>query len=295
MLLVRLLEDELQKLCYEGEAGDLHFSKGQEAISIGVCSVLDKKDYMVTHHRTIAHSIAKGVPLKPLVAEILGKNTGVNRGMAGEMHIRYPPARYMFSFQLVGTCVPVAAGVAWAAKNYLKDGQIVACFSGDAASSNAQWNEGMNIAKVRQVPLLMICENNGLAGNIRPEFYLSTSNVAERARGFGIKCNTVDGNHLDELVSAAREALRYVRDNGQPFLLEAMTTRLCWHKQGQRDVRSAEELAELAKRDPLLYEEERQGISPEQKSELMSVLASEITEAVTLAQETPYPEFPIPS
>ncbi len=103
MLMIRLLEDEFQKLCFAGEAGDLHFSKGQEAISVGVCAALDKNDYMVTHHRTIAHSIAKGVPLKPLVAEILGKKSGVNNGMAGEMHISYPPAKYMFSFQLVGS------------------------------------------------------------------------------------------------------------------------------------------------------------------------------------------------
>src|SRR3990167_9800788 len=114
MLLIRLLEDRLQVLCDQGLGTDLHFSKGQEAISVGVMAALRETDYVVTHHRTIAHAIARGVPMKSLVAELLGKAEGINGGYAGEMHLSFPFKRFMFSFQLVGTCVPVAAGLAWA-------------------------------------------------------------------------------------------------------------------------------------------------------------------------------------
>ena len=111
MLRIRLLEDRLQELCLKGEAGDLHFNKGQEAIPVGVCAALRETDYVVTHHRTIAHAIAKAVPLRPLIAEVLGMAEGMNGGMGGEMHLSWMEARFAFSWQLVGTCVPVAAGI----------------------------------------------------------------------------------------------------------------------------------------------------------------------------------------
>ena len=284
MLTIRLLEDELQKLCNLGEAGDLHFNKGQEAIAVGACSALETTDYIVVHHRTIAHAIAKGVPLHPLVAEILGKSTGVCGGRAGEMHLSYPSVRFMFSFQLVGTCVPVAAGLAWAVKRFRKSGDVVAVFHGDAATSNAQWHEGLNMAAVLGVPLLLLCENNGLAGNVPASYYLPTLTVAERALGYGIKANRVDGNRVNEVFNAVKEASEQVREESRPFLLELCTTRLSCHKQGQRDIRSKEELEELAKRDPLLLEERRLGLSEETKNQLRSSLQQEVSAVIYQAR-----------
>lgn len=292
MLMIRLLEEELQKLCLLGEAGDLHFNKGQEAISVGACAALRPTDYMVTHHRTIAHSLAKGVPLQPLVAELLGKATGFNKGMAGEMHVRYPAVRYMFSFQLVGTCVPVATGLAWAVKNYLKEDNVVAVFFGDAATGNGQTHEGLNIASVRKVPLLLICENNGLAGNVKKEYYLPTETVAERASAYGIGASRVDGNHLSEVMDAVTKASKHVREKSEPYLLEMETTRLCWHKQGQADARSKEEIAELAKRDPLMFEENRLSISREVKEKLLVSINAEIQYAIESARRAPFPRLP---
>ena len=252
MLTIRLIEDKLQQYCLTGEAGDLHFSKGQEAISVGVCSALRPTDYMVTHHRTIAHEIAKGADLRGLVAEVLGKSTGFNRGLAGEMHLNNPDIRHMFSFQIVGTCIPVAVGLAYALKYYQKTDDIVAVFFGDAATSNGQFHEAMNIAKIKKVPLLLICENNGLAGNIRKEMYLPTETVRERMAAYGIPSVTNDGNNVIEIAELAPKIIEGVRKYSSPFLWELETTRLCWHKQGQRDARGEEELAKLRERDPLL-------------------------------------------
>ena len=252
MLFVRLVEDRLQELCLEGKAGDLHFSKGQEAISVGVMSVLRETDYIATHHRTIAHAISKGVPLRPLLAEILGKAEGLNGGMAGEMHMSCLEKRFMFSFQLVGTCVPVAAGIAWAVKNVKKTDDIVVVFHGDAATANGQWHEGVNIAAVQRLPLLLVCENNHLAGNVRPEHYMPVD-VFQRAAGYGIRSNRVDGNNPGAVKAAAEYAVEYVRRESKPFLLDCDTTRLGRHKQGQGDLRSVEEKEALALRDPLLH------------------------------------------
>ena len=251
MLLIRTVEDRLQELCLEGLAGDLHFNRGQEAIAVGVCAAMRPTDYLVTHHRTIAHAIAKGVPLEPLLAEILGKSNGLNGGMAGEMHLSHPASRFMFCWQLVGTCVPVAAGLAWAVKNHLKTDDVVVCFHGDAATANGQWHEGVNIAAVQHLPLLLVCENNHLAGNVREEHYQPVANVRKRMLGYGLTSFMVDGNNVSEVYEWAKEAIDLVRREGRPVMLECHTTRLGRHKQGQGDLRKPEEIAELALRDPL--------------------------------------------
>lgn len=258
MLTIRLLEDRLQAKCDVGEAGDLHFNKGQEAIAVGVCAALKPIDRIVTHHRTIAHQIAKGAELYPLVAELLGKHTGTNGGRAGEMHINDRSIGHDFSFQLVGTCIPVAVGLAWALKHHHKTNEVVAVFFGDAATGNGQFHEGLNIAAIHKLPILFVCENNHLAGNIRPQHYQPTRTVAERALAYGIQNITgVDGNDLEEVVAATSQALQ--RMHNGPYFIEFDTTRLCWHKQGQRDVRSPVELAELARRDPLVILERKLG------------------------------------
>lgn len=253
MLLIRAVEDRLQSYCDQGLAGDLHFNKGQEAIAVGVCAALTRWDRMVTHHRTIAHQIARGAELEPLIAELLGKRTGVNGGRAGEMHISDDKIEHAFSFQLVGTCIPVAAGLAWALKNHHKTDDVVAVFFGDATSSNGQFHEGLNIAAIHELPLLLVCENNHLAGNITPNFYQPQAirGVSERISGYGIRRLVVDGNNLEEVIKGAEHARKIIRQGGGPYLLECMTERLCWHKQGQRDIRSKEELAALATREPL--------------------------------------------
>jgi acetoin:2,6-dichlorophenolindophenol oxidoreductase subunit alpha len=269
MLIIRTVESRLQKLCDMGEAGDLHFNKGQEAIALGVCAALGDSDLMVTHHRTIAHQIAKGLGFKPgmsrlfmrgLVAEILGKSTGVRGGRAGEMHISDPDIGHMFSFQLVGTCITVGAGLAWAIKNFKRSNQVVTCFFGDAASSNGQFHEGLSLAAIHRLPILFVCENNKLAGNIRPGHYMPTNSVADRAVAYDIDVLEGDGNDLQEVYSKTCSVLDLVRE-GRPHLLELHTTRLSWHKQGQRDVRSPEELATLAEKDPLTNLERKLGPS----------------------------------
>ena len=251
MFRIRLLEDRLQKLCDQGLGADLHFSKGQEAICVGVCAALRDTDYLVTHHRSIAHAVAKGVPLYPLVAEVLGKADGMNGGMAGEMHLSYPVKRFIFCFQLVGTCIPVAAGLAWAVKHHLKTDDIVVVFHGDAATANGQWHEGINLAAVQKVPLLLVCENNHLAGNVRPEHYQPVKRVIDRIGAYGIEGEALNGNDVEAVLQAAEYAVGYIRSKSRPYFLECNTTRLGRHKQGQGDLRTREEMEQLAELDPL--------------------------------------------
>jgi len=259
MVTIRLLEDRLQRYCDDGRAGDLHFNKGQEAIAVGVCAALRSTDKIVTHHRTIAHQVAKGAALRPLVAELLGRATGTNGGRAGEMHISDPSIGHEFSFQLVGTCITVGAGLAWALKNFKKTDDVVAIFFGDAAASNGQFHEGLNLIAIHQLPVLLVCENNHRAGNILPEHYAPPIVPGSGARGPGMLCLNygipsfgMDGNDVVQVMENAADLIATVRGGAGPRLLECHTERLCWHKQGQRDVRTKEELARAAERDPLL-------------------------------------------
>lgn len=283
MMLIRLLENRLQELCLTMPL-DLHFSRGQEAISVGAISALRPTDYIVAHHRTIAHAVAKGVPLEPLVAELLGKATGINGGFAGEMHMSYPEKRFMFSFQLVGTCVPVAAGLAWAVKHHTKEDAIVACFHGDAATANGQWHEGVNLAAVMNLPLLLVCENNHLAGNVRADHYLPTRTVSHRAQGYGIQAACVDGNDIKRVTALAQEGITYIRHHSKPFLLECETARLGRHKQGMGDIRTKTEMEALMAHDPI------RKISLD--ASIMASLKKQVDDAVAFALASPNPTMP---
>jgi pyruvate dehydrogenase E1 component alpha subunit len=262
MLLIRQLELRLQKMCDDGLAGDLHFNRGQEAIAVGVCAALRPTDKIVTHHRTIAHAVAKGWDLYPLVAEILGKRTGQNGGRAGEMHLSNHAVGHEFAFQLVGTAIPVATGIAWTHRYFHKDDVVTAVFFGDAATSNGAFHEACTIASIHKVPLLLVCENNGRAGNVTKEHYLPVPSVRERMGGYRIGAITTDGNSVEAVRNEADWAIDSIRNGMGPLLLECLTERACKHKQGQGDVRSKEEMARIAELDPIPREAKRLGLPP---------------------------------
>jgi pyruvate dehydrogenase E1 component alpha subunit len=292
MVLIRVLETGLLNIAKnEGTISDLHLSRGQEAISVGICSSLRPDDYMVTHHRTIAHSIAKGMAVQPLISEIAWHATGICGGRSNEMHIRDPSIGYVFSFQLVGTGMPVAAGVAWASRYVLKEDKIVVLFIGDGALANAQTLEGLNVAAIRQVPILIIVEDNHRAGNITPDYYFpKNADITTRLKGFGIASLKTDGNKIDEVVDAANKAVELVRKTSFPFALVCDTTRLCVHKIGMGDTRTPEQLAEEAKRDPLKYAERLLGLSESQILEIQQNANSIINELIDKAHAAPWPE-----
>jgi acetoin:2,6-dichlorophenolindophenol oxidoreductase subunit alpha len=278
MLRIRLVESKLLAMCGKGEAGDLHFSKGQEGIHCGVAAALRKTDYVCSHHRTISPLLARGADLRGLIAELLGRKTGLNAGRAGEMHISDPSVRHAFSFQLVGTAIPVATGLAWGLRKFHKTDDIVVVFVGDAASSNGAFHEGLTIAAIQKVPLLVVVENNGRAGNVTAEHYLPTIDVASRMSAYGIDFLSGDGNRVEDVRLATEHAIEIVRYSCRPFLLECHTQRLCPHKIGQGDVRTKEELEKLAERDPLLLEAERLNLSLEDRTAMHQEITREIDE-----------------
>ena len=260
MVLIRVLEERLQALCDIGECtADLHLGTGQEAIPVGVCAALGPQDLVLTHHRMIGWALCKGVPLDVLLKELL-------HGAAGEMHFRAPEYGFLHSFQIVGTVVPVAAGVAWAVKHVQKTGGIVVAVCGDAATANGQFHEGLNIAAVNDLPLLVVCENNGVAGNVRSEHYQPVKNVRERMVGYNSFGWSVNGNDVVDVHQATRRARVLIRQSPGPMMIECRTQRLGKHKQGMGDLRSPEEMAGLRQQDPL------RNITDEERAEAMRMV-----------------------
>ena len=219
---------------------------------MGVCAALQPQDLVLCHHRMIGWALCKGVPLEALVGELLGKEAGLAQGRCGEMHLRAPEYGLMHTFQLVGTVVPVAAGVAWAVKHVKKTGGIVVAVHGDAATANGQWHEGLNIAAVNRLPLLLVCENNGLAGNVTMEHYSpATPSVISRATGYATMSDWPDGNDVEAVRTRTVRARERILYSERPLLLDCLTNRMGKHKQGMGDLRGPEEMARLQAQDPL--------------------------------------------
>jgi 2-oxoisovalerate dehydrogenase E1 component len=295
MLLSRTLELELIKLFKEGKGFDLHPNIGQEAISVGVCNVLGPQDYSVCTHRSVTHAIARDVPLKPLVCELLGRKNGLVKGIAGEMHLSYPEKRFMFAFQQVGTHTPVAAGIAWASKYVKKEKDVItACFIGDASTGNGQFYEGMQLACLKELPLLIIVENNGLAGNITPNYYQPTESVRDRVEGYPMGRSFCQGWNIDEVITEAQRARNWIIENQRPYLLECYCFRGSKHKLAQGDMRSQKEIDEgMEKYDPLTYFEQKLRMNGLLAASIIHAeVAKEIKDALDYALKSELSDLP---
>lgn len=231
MLLVRSAELRLARVFREvGLPGPVHLSIGQEGVAAGVCSELGDADQVVSTHRGHGHFLAKGGDINTLFAEIWGKRTGVCQGMGGSMHIADLKKGIIGANGIVGGGIAIATGAALAAR---LDGrqQVVVCFFGDGAANQGVLMESMNIASIWTLPIVFVCENNGVA-----EFTLSSTvtagKLADRARPF-MPIAEVDGNDTLAVIAATRESICRARAGLGPGFIEAKTYRTYGHVEGE--------------------------------------------------------------
>lgn len=232
MLLIRRSEERLAKVKSEsGLPGSVHLSIGQEAIAVGVCSQLDKEDWIGSTHRGHGHFLAKGGELKHMFAEIWGKRTGVCKGMGGSMHVADFSKGIMGANGIVGGGLAIATGAALGTVMDDK-GRVSICFFGDGAANQGVFMESMNMATIWQLPIVFVCENNGIA-----EFTISSTvtggELADRARAFEMPVTKVDGNDVLAVREAAAEAVARGRAGGGPSYIEAQTYRIRGHLEGE--------------------------------------------------------------
>jgi 2-oxoisovalerate dehydrogenase E1 component len=294
MILVRAFEDRLTDLAREGErlAGIQILSTGQEAGAAAVLALRDE-DVLVSNHRNHAHLLARGTDPGALMAEIMGKATGVNRGKSGTLHLIVPEVNALMTSTVVGAGPPMAVGAGFA-QQYRGEASITAVFFGDGAAAEGSVHEAMNLAGVWKLPLLFVCENNRWAGAQRLEVHLAGGSVAARAASYGMPAETVDGNDADAVYETAARLAAGVRAGGGPALLELQTYRMHGHSEADPQLYvDPKELEAWALRDPIqryvarLVEE---GVLRTSEVETMRREATATVErAVAFAEESPDP------
>ena len=285
-LLIRLVEERIIEL-YPSDRiqSPVHLSIGQEAVAVGICDALRPDDLMFATYRSHAFYIAKGGGLGPMFAELYGRRDGVSGGKAGSMHLSAPSVGLMGSSAVVASAIPHAVGAAMALKRRGSDAVAVSVF-GDGATEEGVYHESLNFAALKKVPVLFICENNGLAVHSHLSDRQSYR-IVEHAASFGIQGRRIE-NGWDMLAvrRATIEAVAAVR-TGQPYLLEVMTARYKEHVGIGEDFhfqyRSRAEIDAWKERDPLIIDQAlAAGLAPE--------LLREIAEAVALAEQSPAPQ-----
>ncbi len=255
MVRIRHFEENVVEMVASGEIpGAAHTSIGQEGEIVGACVALRPDDYMVGNHRSHGHPIGKGAQLKGLMAELLGKRTGVNRGKSGSMHLADFSIGSVGETSILGSGIPIAAGAALGAKMQGTD-RVCLCFFGDGASNEGAVHEGLNLAAVWKLPVIYLCENNGYAVTVPVEKTVSVHNISERAKAYDIPGVTVDGQDAIAVYEVVSEAVKRARAGQGPSLVEAKTYRFRHHAEGplfdMLNYRTEEELMQWKGRDPL--------------------------------------------
>jgi len=213
--------------------GSTHLYAGQEAVAVGVCMALDQKDWIASTHRGHGHSIAKGCDVGSMMAEILGKVTGTCKGKGGSMHIADLGRGMLGANGIVGGGPPLVCGAALSAKT-LKTGAVAVCFSGDGAVNQGTTAESLNLAAVWRLPVIFVVEDNGW-GEATSSKFATAGSIVERARGYGMPAERVDGLSVSDVYEATRAAVERARADGGPTLLHIDTERFFGHFNGDTD------------------------------------------------------------
>ena len=228
LVTIRRFEEQARREADAGKLRGMHSSIGQEAVPTGVCAHLWDSDFVLGTHRSHHHCIAKGVDLNEMMAELLGKATGTNKGKGGTMHIADIDKGMLGANGVVGSNIPVATGVALSASVRGSD-QVSVVFFGDGASSQGSLHESMNLASIWKLPILFVCENNRYAEATPFEYSVAGASISGRAAGYDMPGVTVDGQSLPDVYAAAGEAVRRARAGEGPTLIEAQTYRYQGH------------------------------------------------------------------
>jgi TPP-dependent pyruvate/acetoin dehydrogenase alpha subunit len=292
MLLIRLFETEMQRLFLKGEVhGTTHLCAGQEAVPVGVCSALEPDDYLAGTYRGHGHALAKGTDPDALLAEMLGRATGVCGGRAGSMNVIDVERGLVGCFGIVGGSIAAATGAALSAK---RQGRVAVAMFGDGATNQGYFHECLNFAKVLGLPAVFVCENN-FYGEFTPMLRVTAGgDIAARAVPFGIPAQTIDGNDLWAVREAALEAVARARAGAGPTLLECQTYRHHGHsKADPAKYRPPEEVERWLARDPLSVTRRRLselGVSEEELTETENSAKARIEHAREAALAAPYPD-----
>ena len=294
MYLTRAFEDRIALLAAEKDRlpGMQILATGQEAVVAAVLA-LGKEDVIVTNHRSHAHLLARGAAPETLLAEIMGRETGVNHGKSGTLHMAVPEVNVLMTSTVVGAGPLLAMGAAFA-QQYKQESAVTMVFFGDGAAAEGSVHEAMNLAGVWDLPLVFVCENNCWAGAQSLKEHCSVGHIATRAAGYGMPGKLVNGNDPDQILDVSLELITHCRQGQGPALMELATYRMRGH--GEYDKQHYVDPAEIAfwaDRDPIeLFRTrlDQEGVVDAGQAEAMHRAALEsIDAALEFAEASTYP------
>ncbi|NOZ37901.1 MAG: pyruvate dehydrogenase (acetyl-transferring) E1 component subunit alpha [Gammaproteobacteria bacterium] len=301
MIFFRRFEDRTFEAYMERKIGGfLHLYSGQEAVATGVLekAMLGKgtdNDYVITGYRDHVHALKAGAPAREVMAELYGKETGSSRGRGGSMHIFDPSVNFMGGYALVGQPFPLAAGLAMGCK-HKGTKQIAICFLGDGANNQGTFHETMNMAKVWNLPVLFVCENNGYAIGTHIDRSTAVKDQYKRVCAYDMQASQHDGMDIEIVMEAAEQAIDFVRSGKGPYFIEFMTYRFRGHSMSDaKGYRTREEEIEWEKRDPIRVFSKRlieQGLLTEDDIKTMEREIDDEMEndIIKFAEESPEPK-----
>src|SRR5256714_554905 len=229
MMLIRRFEEKAAENYALGKIGGfLHLSIGEEAVAAGVTSVLRQDDYAISTYREHGHCLAKGSDPRRAMAELFGRRDGLSKGKGGSMHLFDKTVNFLGGHAIVGSHLPVAAGVAFAVK-YQGGDQVCVCYFGDGAVPEGEFHEAMNLAALWKLPVLFLCENNRYAMGTSTDRALAQTEIWKFAETYGVPGERVDGMDVLAIRDAVGRAVARARKEKTPSLIEADTYRFRGH------------------------------------------------------------------
>lgn len=273
--------------------GAIHSSEGQEAVAVGACAPLNRDDFIISTHRGHGHCIAKGVDMKLMMAELMGRRTGISKGRGGSMHMFSPADGLLGSNGIVGGGIPLALGVALAAQ-YRGADQVTVCFFGDGGACEGTFHESLNLASLWKLPVVFVCENNQYAVTSSAADSIAGPGIGDRACAYGCPGKVVDGNDVLAVYEAVTEAVSRVREGAGPTLIECKTYRWHGHCTGLPDRRDPEEVREGMASDPIprfeQYLLDEQIMTQEEQARVRQEATEAVEEAVAFGASSDWPD-----
>jgi acetoin:2,6-dichlorophenolindophenol oxidoreductase subunit alpha len=287
---IRAFEERVGELKRADEVhGLIHLSVGQEGVAAGVCTQLRDDDAVYSGHRAHGHAIAKGAPLERVMAELMGRDRGLCHGLGGSMHLVDVEHGLMGATGVVGGNIPMALGSALAARLGGRD-QVAVVFFGDGAVQAGHFNESVNLATLWELPMILVCENNGFAEFTPRSAHTKVERVSDVVAPYDLPRETVDGNDVLAVRDAFGRYLAAARRGAGPFLLECLTYRLRGHYEGDpAKYREAIAAADWQEKDPILRLQHSSRIEADVAEEVEKAAREEVEEAVRFARDSPFP------
>ena len=290
---IRRFEEASAKAYTQGKIGGfLHLGIGQEAVAVGAIAALRDDDWIVATYREHAHCIARGTPLREVMAELFGKAAGCARGRGGSMHLFEAKRNFLGGHAIVGGHIPLAVGAAFAAR-YRGEDRVAMCFFGDGSASQGAFHEGLWLAALWKLPVVFICENNLYAMGTALYRSLSVEDVTAKALAYGIERDRFDGVDVLEIRDRIKAAVDRARKGEGPTLVEIRTYRFRGHSMADPAKYRTKDEVELWKKRDALPAARRQlvewGVTEDELIALEAACETEVGESVRFADASPEP------